>query len=203
MLRAGANGDCVVFNLLHSASSWPNISDLSILSEPVPLGCQEEEKSRQHATQWLPKPHSSPCKLSNLDKCGTFASAGFATPLIIAAVIGVDLFGHYTAWHALCVLHMALINHAYLYTVLTPFMGVQSNWTISHFSTVPFFNFILISLKVFLLSAEQWTFCLAIESSRVYTIGCTQVAHEPAPKRNWTTVGPRAKKMFVKQLWGW
>jgi hypothetical protein len=32
-----------------------------------------------------------------LDKCGTFASAGFATPLIIAAVIGVDLFGHYTA----------------------------------------------------------------------------------------------------------
>ena len=27
-------------------------------------------------------------------------------------------------WHALCVLHMALINHAYLYCIqYTPFMG--------------------------------------------------------------------------------
>ena len=79
-------------------------------------------------------------------------------------------------------------------SVLTPFMGVQSNWTISHFSTVPFFNFILISLKVFLLSAEQWIFCLAIESSRVYTIGWTQVAHEPAPKKKLDDGWPESEK---------
>ena len=35
MLRARTNDDCFVFKTLHCASSWPNISDLSILTEPV------------------------------------------------------------------------------------------------------------------------------------------------------------------------
>ena len=194
MLRARTNDDCFAFKTLHCASSWPNmpnISDLSILSEPVPLGYQEQEEEHiQHATQWLPKPSYD--VHSKILARATYQIRINVEHLLVpglqhrwSSLLWLVLICSNTimTWHALCVLHMALINHAYLYCI-HPSWGVQSNWTISHFfNTVPFFNFILIFLKVFLLSAEQWIFCLAIESSRVYTIGCTEVAHEPSPKK--------------------